>query len=87
MRQDPKTYLKYRKNIELSISEGFSVFFKNTPEANAAREVCQTSLMLSTYLTLYEISTKEMRAKLASRPDIADALIPKDFPVGCKRPT
>ncbi|EXJ69271.1 uncharacterized protein A1O5_07307 [Cladophialophora psammophila CBS 110553] len=71
MRQDPTTYLKYRKNIELSISEGFGVFFKNTPEANAARE----------------IATKEMRSKLACRPTIADALIPKDFPVGCKRPT
>ena len=39
MRQDPETYLKYRKNIELNISEGFGVFYKNTPESNAARDV------------------------------------------------
>lgn len=39
MRRDPKNYLKYRKNVELSISEGFGVYFKNTPEAVAAKEV------------------------------------------------
>lgn len=28
-----------------------------------------------------------MRAKLANRPDIADIIVPKDFAVGCRRPT
>ena len=28
-----------------------------------------------------------MRRKLASRPEIADAIVPKDFAVGCRRPT
>jgi cation diffusion facilitator CzcD-associated flavoprotein CzcO len=28
-----------------------------------------------------------MRTKLADRPDIADLIIPKDFAVGCRRPT
>lgn len=28
-----------------------------------------------------------MRRKLAPRPDIAEAIIPKDFAVGCRRPT
>lgn len=39
MKQDPETYLKYRKNIEANISQGFGVFYKNTPESIAAREV------------------------------------------------
>lgn len=28
-----------------------------------------------------------MRTKLASRPDIADLIVPKNFAVGCRRPT
>lgn len=28
-----------------------------------------------------------MRSKLASRPEIADHIVPKDFAVGCRRPT
>ena len=28
-----------------------------------------------------------MRTKLASRPDLAEKIIPKDFAVGCRRPT
>lgn len=28
-----------------------------------------------------------MRAKLASKPEIADLIVPKDFAVGCRRPT
>lgn len=28
-----------------------------------------------------------MRSKLASRPDLQDLIIPKDFAVGCRRPT
>ncbi|OQV07522.1 hypothetical protein CLAIMM_11945 [Cladophialophora immunda] len=71
MKNDPVTYLKYRKNIEGSISAGFGVYYKNTPESLAARK----------------IATEDMCKKLESRPDIANALIPKDFPVGCKRPT
>lgn len=30
---------------------------------------------------------KDMRTKLAKKPEIADAIIPKDFNVGCRRPT
>lgn len=28
-----------------------------------------------------------MRSKLARRPEIADHIVPKDFAVGCRRPT
>jgi cation diffusion facilitator CzcD-associated flavoprotein CzcO len=28
-----------------------------------------------------------MRTKLADRPEIADSIVPKDFAVGCRRPT
>lgn len=39
MKGDAKTYLKYRKNIEGSMTNGFLVFYKNTPESIAAGKV------------------------------------------------
>lgn len=39
MKNDPDTYLKYRKNIEGSISAGFGVYYKNTPQSVAAQQV------------------------------------------------
>jgi cation diffusion facilitator CzcD-associated flavoprotein CzcO len=34
-----------------------------------------------------QFAESEMESKLAPKPDIAKAIIPKDFAVGCRRPT
>lgn len=34
-----------------------------------------------------KFAESEMRRKLAPKPEIADVIIPKDFAVGCRRPT
>ncbi|OCK73333.1 FAD/NAD-P-binding domain-containing protein [Lepidopterella palustris CBS 459.81] len=49
----------------------WNAIHKNTPSSNLARE--------------YAIKT--MTEKLKGRPDLLDALTPRNFPVGCKRPT
>jgi cation diffusion facilitator CzcD-associated flavoprotein CzcO len=40
-----------------------------------------------TILTVIQFAESEMKRKLASKPEIAEAIIPKDFAVGCRRPT
>lgn len=71
------------------MTNGFLVFYKNTPESIAAGKVrlgLNRSYRLR-YADDPQISRQQMREKLKSRPDIAAALIPEGFPVGCKRPT
>ncbi|KAK4935997.1 hypothetical protein LTR10_023044 [Elasticomyces elasticus] len=70
-REDPEYYLKYRKSVEVEMVKGFYVFHKNTPDSMAALKFAHT----------------EMRNRLNGQKRLADALIPKTFPVGCKRPT
>jgi cation diffusion facilitator CzcD-associated flavoprotein CzcO len=36
---------------------------------------------------MMQYAESEMRRKLAPKPEIAEAIIPKDFAVGCRRPT
>jgi len=38
-------------------------------------------------VVLQQFARLEMTTKLKDRPALADSLIPKNFPVGCKRPT
>lgn len=38
-------------------------------------------------LTKTKFAEQEMRRKLSKKPWIADAIVPKDFAVGCRRPT
>ncbi|THX76756.1 steroid monooxygenase [Aureobasidium pullulans] len=68
---DPVKYLKYRKNIESELNVRFKFILNGSPEQAAARKFAEA----------------EMRRKLAPKPEIGDVLIPKDFAVGCRRPT
>ncbi|OAP58404.1 hypothetical protein AYL99_07494 [Fonsecaea erecta] len=70
-REEPDYYLKYCKMVETQLQEGFLAFHHNTPEAKA----------------LEKMARQEMMEKLKGRDDLIEKLIPKDFPVGCKRPT
>lgn len=64
---------------------------KDGPEATEARRVSIPSYL--TYLTCQgeltdaKYSETEMRRKLKGNEGIADAIIPKNFAVGCRRPT
>ncbi|CAH0054232.1 unnamed protein product [Clonostachys solani] len=71
LREQPKAYLEYRKMIEAEIGQRFRFLMKRGPEATQARQ----------------FSEEEMRMKLKNNVAIADAIIPKNFPVGCRRPT
>jgi cation diffusion facilitator CzcD-associated flavoprotein CzcO len=67
----PDEYLAYRKMIEGEINQRFHLIVQGTPEAAEARN--------------YSIG--EMTRKLASKPNLTASIIPKDFSVGCRRPT
>ncbi|TVY38734.1 putative sterigmatocystin biosynthesis monooxygenase [Lachnellula subtilissima] len=69
--EEPETSLRYRKNIESEISSRFRFILNGSQEQATARAFAES----------------EMRRKLASKPELAEAIIPKDFAVGCRRPT
>lgn len=71
LRTDPDFYLRYRKAVETEMVSGFEIFHRNTPESKAA----------------FDFASNDMIKKLQGREDLAHTLIPKTFPVGCKRPT
>lgn len=70
-RQNPKKLLQYCKGIENELNQRFKFILKGTPEAAAAKEY----------------ATQEMSTKLAGNQELIDAIIPKNFGVGCRRPT
>ncbi|CAK7206931.1 hypothetical protein SEUCBS139899_009738 [Sporothrix eucalyptigena] len=69
--EDSDAYLEYRKMIESEIGQRFRFLMNDGPEAAEARKH----------------SNAEMRRKLKGNDVIADAIIPKNFNVGCRRPT
>lgn len=71
LKEDPEAYLAYRKMIEREINQRFSIIVKGTDEAKGARK----------------FSENEMRSKLQHDELLCDKIIPKSFPVGCRRPT
>ncbi|KAK2596341.1 hypothetical protein N8I77_013237 [Diaporthe amygdali] len=71
LRTDPVKYLAYRKKIESELNSRFRFILNGSKEQQDAREFAE----------------KDMRTKLASKPEIADLIVPKDFAVGCRRPT
>ncbi|KAJ0383354.1 hypothetical protein COL922a_010641 [Colletotrichum nupharicola] len=71
LRNDPKKYLAYRKKIESELNSRFRFILNGSKEQQDARDFAE----------------KDMRSKLAPRPDLQDLIIPKDFAVGCRRPT
>ncbi|KAL5352334.1 hypothetical protein ACLOAV_002281 [Pseudogymnoascus australis] len=69
--EDPEMSLRYRKNSESEISSRFRFILNGSQEQATARAFAES----------------EMKRKLAPKPEIAEAIIPKDFAVGCRRPT
>ena len=70
-RDDPKFYLSYCKAVESELNQRFKLVINGSIDAVEAREY----------------SIKEMQRKLAGRPDLVDHLMPKNFGIGCRRPT
>lgn len=70
-RDDPKLYLSYCKAVESELNQRFKLVINGSPDAVEAREY----------------SIKEMQRKLEGRPDLVEHLMPKNFGVGCRRPT
>lgn len=70
-REDPRFYLSYCKAIESELSTRFRLVVNGSEEAKEAKE----------------FSEREMIRKLSDKPELVDAIMPKDFGVGCRRPT
>ncbi|ETI20877.1 hypothetical protein G647_07220 [Cladophialophora carrionii CBS 160.54] len=70
--ENPELFLKYSKMIESELNVRFKFILNGTPEAEGAREFARN----------------EMMQKLGStKPELLEAIIPKNFGVGCRRPT
>lgn len=63
--KDPEAYLAYRKEIENELNARFRLYVAASPSQKLARD----------------FSEKQMIAKLAGKPELADKLVPT-FPVG-----
>lgn len=70
-KNDPVKYLKYRKCIESELNVRFKFILNGSVEQANARKFAE----------------EDMRRRLAKKPEIADVLVPKDYAVGCRRPT
>ncbi|KAL4935626.1 hypothetical protein BDV06DRAFT_234137 [Aspergillus oleicola] len=68
---DPKKYLAYRKKIESELNSRFRFILNGSREQAEARAAAE----------------RDMRARLAKKPGIADLIVPTNFAVGCRRPT
>ncbi|OAL21473.1 hypothetical protein AYO22_07869 [Fonsecaea multimorphosa] len=69
-RKDPQEYLRFRKAVEKELNIRFGTYIRGTPQQRYARET----------------TVQDMRQRLASKPELAELLIP-DFALGCRRPT
>lgn len=70
-KDNPKEYLKYRKEIETELNRRFPLIINGTKEQ----------------LEALEFSRAEMSAKLRGNPILIDKLVPKNYAIGCRRPT
>ncbi|CAL5867470.1 uncharacterized protein PFLUO_LOCUS1689 [Penicillium psychrofluorescens] len=68
--EKPEEYLKLRKEIEQELNFRFPLFVRGTQFQQMAKN----------------FTTKDMRAKLEKKAELADVLIPS-FALGCRRPT
>ncbi|KAL4819975.1 hypothetical protein BDW67DRAFT_181685 [Aspergillus spinulosporus] len=71
LRTDPERYLAYRKKIESELNSRFRFILNGSKEQAEARAAAE----------------RDMRTRLAKKPEIADLIIPTNFAVGCRRPT
>lgn len=71
LKQNPKKYLEYRKQVENELNQRFKFILKGSQEAKDARE----------------FSYNQMAKHLKGDRRLIDKIIPKDFNPGCRRPT
>ncbi|KAL1627811.1 hypothetical protein SLS54_002077 [Diplodia seriata] len=71
LEQNPDKYLEYRKQIENELNQRFKFIIRGSPESKAARDFARD----------------QMSRKLSSHPELASAIIPRNFNPGCRRPT
>ncbi|KAF2498481.1 FAD/NAD(P)-binding domain-containing protein [Lophium mytilinum] len=69
--EHPDEYLKYRKAVELEVNQNFAMMIKGSPQQ----------------LEALEFARMEMSRKLNEKQHLIDKLVPKEFAVGCRRPT
>lgn len=69
--QDRDVYLAYRKEMDGSSNPRFQMMVHGNPMSHKVKE------LVAGY----------MREKLAPKSGLADAIIPQDFDMGCRRPT
>lgn len=69
--EHPLEYQDYCKGIETELNQRFKFILNGSPAAEDAKR----------------FSVEQMQQKLGGRSDIAEKLIPKEFGVGCRRPT
>ncbi|ODH41919.1 hypothetical protein ACO22_01283 [Paracoccidioides brasiliensis] len=70
-RRDPEKYRKYRKMIEDELTRRFRFALRNSKESEDANEYAYN----------------DMSKKLGNNQHLKEKIIPKDFNVGCRRPT
>ncbi|OAX83506.1 hypothetical protein ACJ72_02121 [Emergomyces africanus] len=70
-RRDPEKYRKYRKMVEDELNGRFRFALRNSKESDESNA----------------FSYKEMTTKLGNNEQLKDKIIPKNFNVGCRRPT
>ncbi|KAK5043605.1 hypothetical protein LTR84_011365 [Exophiala bonariae] len=71
LEENPELSLKYSKMVEAELNKRFHFMIKGTPEATQVRQY----------------AVEEMTRRLSEREDLIEAMIPKTFGVGCRRPT
>jgi cation diffusion facilitator CzcD-associated flavoprotein CzcO len=69
--ENPELYLRYSKMIESELNQRFKFILKGTPDAEAAKQ----------------FAINEMSRKLNGNEQLIEAMVPKDFGIGCRRPT
>ncbi|EXJ65479.1 hypothetical protein A1O7_01820 [Cladophialophora yegresii CBS 114405] len=70
-KRDPEGYRSYRKKVESELNIRFKNILRHTAEAEETRK----------------FSLAEMSRRLAYNEELIQHIIPKDFNVGCRRPT
>ncbi|OJJ05846.1 hypothetical protein ASPVEDRAFT_87180 [Aspergillus versicolor CBS 583.65] len=71
LKSNPEKYLAYRKKIESELNSRFRFILNGSKEQADARAAAE----------------KDMRTRLAKKPELADLIVPTNFAVGCRRPT
>ncbi|KAF2759074.1 FAD/NAD(P)-binding domain-containing protein [Pseudovirgaria hyperparasitica] len=71
LRNNPKKYHEYRKQIENELNQRFKFIIKGSEDARKARESAH----------------EQMSRKLKHDPRLCESIIPKNFNPGCRRPT